>query len=211
MREKMIKICKFAELPESVQNSIIEKRRQTNGEFFDGKDFVYDDAATIAGLFGLEINRQYWTNSYGFKGSEPTIYYTGFWSQGDGACFEGTYRYKRGALKAVKQHAPQDTTLHNIVESLQRAQVANFYKVVATCKHSGHYYHSGCMSVTVEYTDDSYRDVKNEDDFIQALREFADWLYSQLESAYDYETSEENAREYLENDDTEYTIDGEEV
>lgn len=68
------------------------------------------------------------------------------------------------------------------------------------------------MSVDVEHADDSYRDIDGaEEDIKQALREFADWIYSQLESAYNYETSEENAREYLENDDTEYTIDGEEV
>jgi len=211
MREKIVKVYKFAELSEEAQQAVIERRQQSNGEFFDGADCVYDDACTIAELFGLEIAARYWKNSHGFEGSTPTIYYSGFSSQGDGACFEGSYRYKKGALRAVKEYASQDTELHSIVEALQRAQAANFYKVVATCKHSGHYYHSGCMEVSVEHADDSYRDVKNEDDFIQALREFADWIYSRLESAYDYETSEENAREYLENGDAEYTADGEEA
>ena len=198
----------FAELSPEAQEKAIEVARCA-GEYFDSKEFVYDDAVTIAALFGLEIDRRTWTNAHGYSGSEPTIYFSGFYSQGDGACFEGRYEYKRGALAAVKAYAPQDTELYSIVERLQHAQASNFYKITCTMKHSGHhYYHSGCMSVDVEHSEDSYRTVKNEDDFIQAMQDFADWIYNQLESAYEYETSEENARQYLENNDAEFTEDG---
>ncbi len=210
MREETTtrKLYSFKELSEEAQAKAVEQARESAGEYFDGAECVYDDAATIAALMGLEIGRREWTNSYGFKGSNPTIFYSGFWSQGDGACFEGQYSYKRGSVKAVKEYAPQDETLHQIALDLQHAQAANFYRVTASIKHRGHYYHSGCMDIDLENSENRYQEVKNEDAFIQALKDFADWIYDQLEKAYDWETSEENARDHLEDDDEEYTEDG---
>ena len=197
----------FNELSPEAQQVAIAARCQVNGEYFDGAEFVYDDAATIADLMGLDICQTLKKRGDGSTHYTPTIYYSGFWSQGDGACFEGTYSYKPGSVKAVKDYAPLDTELHHIAEALQHAQTPNFYKVTARIKHSGHYYHSGCMSINLEHS----CSIVNEDDFYQAFRDFADWIYKQLENAYNYETSEENAREQLENDDREYTADGEEV
>ena len=34
--------------------------------------------------------------------------FSGFYSQGDGASFSADYRYKKGCLKAVKQHQVAD-------------------------------------------------------------------------------------------------------
>lgn len=198
----------FKELSPEAQQKVIEKQQQAAGEWFDGKDSVYEYAATVADLFGLDICQTRKTRGDGSHYYEPTIYYSGFWSQGDGACFEGQYSYKKSSVKAVKDYAPQDETLHQIALDLQHAQAANFYRVTASIKHRGRYYHAGCMSIDLENSADSYQEIKNEDDFIQAFRDFADWIYSQLESAYDYETSEENARDYLEDDDQEYTADG---
>lgn len=127
MREITVKVHKFQELPANVQNSIIKKRQQINGEYFDGKDCIYDDVATIAGLFGLEFDQRHIPLMNGSTRPESAIYYSGFWSQGDGACFEGTYRYKKGALKTVKEYAPQDTTLHQIVTDLQYIQAKHFF------------------------------------------------------------------------------------
>lgn len=208
MREKVINLYTYTELSPEAQQKVIERRQQAAGEWFDGKDSVYEDAATIADLFGLDINTRTGRNGKGETTYSPNIYYSGFWSQGDGACFEGSYHYKKGSVKAIKDYAPQDETLHQIALDLQHAQTANFYRVTATIKHSGHYYHSGCMSIDLENSENRYQEIKNEDDFIQAFRDFADWIYNQLEKAYDYETSEENARDYLENDDQEYTADG---
>ena len=138
-----------------------------------------------------------------------TIYYSGFWSQGDGACFEGRYEYKRGALKAVKDYAGQDQELHRIVKALQDVQRKNFYQLTARCIHSGHYYHSGCMSVDVERSDDKEMTDDAEGTVKECLRDFADWIYKQLEQEYDYRTGEEACREAIEANDYEFTEKGE--
>ena len=202
-----IRTYKFSELDGNVQSMLIEKQQQVAGEFFDGKEAVYEDAATIAALVGVEIDTRY----YKTVGGEPCIYYSGFCSQGDGACFEGSYSYRKGAVRAVKEYAPTDATLHAIVERLQRAQAQYLFGLTAKCKHSGHYYHSGCMQVDVETGNDIINQSKwtdAESEVTAALRQFADWIYNQLEQVYDWETSENQAREYLENADDEYTADG---
>lgn len=156
-------------------------------------DSVYDDAKTVAALFGLDINK---------------IYFSGFWSQGDGACFEGSYRYETGGLRAVKEYAPQDEELHNIVLMLQRAQVANFYQVYGTVSHRGHYYHSGCMSFDL-IDNRGYRyGIKDKSSFEDVLRRFADWIYERLENEWDYLTSDECVEESIRANEYQFLEDG---
>ena len=114
------------------------------------------------------------------------------------ACFEGTYHYKPGALKAIKAEAPQDEELQRIARELQAVQARHFYKLTASMSHSGHYSHSGCMDVSVEHSEDPYRDIGDaEDDIRQLMRDFADWIYAQLEKEYNYQTSDEVVEEAI--------------
>ena len=201
-------LYKFSELSPEAQQHALEKQAQYEAENFD-LEFVYDDAATIADLFSLDIRQTRKTRMNGEHYYEPTIYYSGFSSQGDGACFEGSYSYKAGALKAVKDYAGQDERLHRIVKALQDIQRKNFYQLTAKCKHSGHYYHSGCMSVDVERSDDKEMTADAEETVKECLRDFADWIYKQLENEYDYRTGEEACREAIEANDYEFTEKGE--
>ncbi len=172
-------------------------------------DHVYEDANTVAALFGLEINQREYKTMGGGKGYEPTIYFSGFSCQGDGACFEGSYSYKKGALKAVKEHAPADTKLHAIVKGLQDVQRRNFYRLTASTKQSGHYSHSGCMRVEVEDSENSYRNLgEDEGLIIQLMRDFADWIYKQLEAEHDYQMSDEQIEQTIEANEYDFLEDG---
>ena len=207
MRTIETKAYKFDELNEEGKEKAREWWRDCENQDSSFSEFVCEDAATIAALFGLDINTRRVTLMGGGHRHDPNIYYSGFSPQGDGACFEGRYEYKKGALKAVKEHAPQDTELHSIVLALQQAQAKNFYQVVCRTAHRGHYYHSGCMHVTCERADDC--NVVGEDDFIQALREFADWIYSRLEAEYDWVTADEQVDESIRTNGYEFTKGGE--
>ena len=200
-------LYKFSELSPEAQRRALEKQAQYEAENFD-PEFVYDDAATIADLLGLDLDTRYIPLMNGSTRPEPTIYYKGFYYQGDGACFEGRYKYKKGALKAVKEYAGRDKELHRIVKALQEIQRKNFYQLTARCKHSGHYYHSGCMSVDVERSDDKEMTADAEETVKECLRDFADWIYVQLEDEYDYRTGEEACREAIEANDYEFTEKG---
>ena len=194
MRTITKEVYTFAELSESAKETARDKYREHNLEGYDWWDSVYEDAKTIGNLFGLRIDR---------------IYFSGFWSQGDGAYFEGDYQYRKGALKAVIDYMPLDNDLHDIVKRLQDVQRKAFYGLYASTK-SGHgsnfYSHSGVMQVSV---DCDKRDIteSEEDDITQCLREYADWIYSRLEAEYEYLQSDEVIDEYL--NDCEFDEEGE--
>lgn len=157
----------------------------------DDFEHVIDDAVTAAALLGIEFDTR--------RGSkQPAVYWSGFYSQGDGACFEGRYRYKPGAVKAMAKVFPTSKELNRIASELQEAQRKQFYKLEATMSHRGHYYHSGCMSVDVLHCEDNYRELgEAEEDIQQLMRDFADWIYSQLDAYNDYYLSDEQVDESI--------------
>ena len=69
---------------------------------------------------------------------------------GDGALFEGAYDFAKGAPKAIRAHAPEDSELHRIADALQAIQRRNFYQLHATVTHRDRYYHEYSMAISVE-------------------------------------------------------------
>ena len=172
-------------------------------------EFVYEDAAEVADILGIDLRQRRDQLMGGGHRYEPSIYFSGFSHQGSGACFEGTYRYAKGATKKIREYAPQDKELHRIADELQAVQRKPFYHLIASMNHTGHYCHSGCMSVNVEDREDSYRDIGDaEDDITQLMRDFADWIYAQLEAEYDYQTSDEAVEEAIRINEYEFDENG---
>lgn len=195
MRQQTVNIYTFDELSDAAKQKAIDAARYWDVQDSEWWDFVYDNSKSVAALMGIDIDR---------------IYFSGFWSQGDGACFEGPYSYERDSVNRVKEYAPQDSELHEIAEALAAIQKRNFYQLHATTYHSGFYQHSGCMRVNVERDSANYQDMTSdaESDLIDALRAFADWIYSRLESEYEYLTSDEYVKERLSDSGLEFTEDG---
>ena len=81
---------------------------------------------TICTILGIDLKTRPVRLIGGGSRSDPCIWFRGFWSQGDGACFEGAYAYVRGATVGIRAHAPQDNELHRIVDTLQAIQRRNF-------------------------------------------------------------------------------------
>lgn len=190
-------ICKTAYYLPELSPHAVDRARDWFREtvFTDSHDWesVYNDAQEVAERIGIEFDLRDIPLMNGSTRKEVCIFFRGFSSQGDGASFEGKYRYKQGCVHAVTQFAPVDTELHAIVEGLKEVQQRHFYKLVATCKLSrGHYVHSRMMDVEVEHADDPERDLQGDDKILtELLRDFADWIYKQLREEYDYQTSDE--------------------
>lgn len=184
-----IKTYSFNELSEEAQQTAIEKLYDINVDLDDWGEYILDDAKEIGQLIGIAIKN---------------IYYSGFYSQGDGACFEGYYHYQIGGLKALKEYAPEDKELHRIAQELQELQKRNFYKLEASVKQSGHYSHDGCTVIDAGY------DVAWEttDALSELLRDFMKWIYRQLEQEYEFQTSEEQIRETILANDYQFNING---
>ena len=205
MRTVEQKVYKFDELSDTAKEVARDWWRQ-GALTDDWWDFVYDDAAQIAELIGIDLRTRPVKLMGGGTRYEPNIWFSGFASQGDGACFEGDYSYRKGSVKAVKAHAPQDTELHNIVEGLYEVQKRNFYRISCKVSHSGHYYHSGCTEF--DWTHDI--DVSSDDHAIvkQLLREFMDWIYKRLEEEHDGMMEDEYVDESIRANDYEFEENG---
>ena len=211
MRTQTTTVYKFDELSDEAKQAAIESARYADVEFFGWWDSSFDSFAEAADLFGLDIRQTRKSFADGGHRYDPTIYFSGFSSQGDGACFEGYYTYKKGALKATKQAFPGDSELLCIVRDLQTLQQRNFYQLTATTKHRGHYNHSGCMDITVDRADGKAFSGGDEESLKQLFRDFADWIYSHLEKEYDYLTSDESVAESLSANEVEFTEDGQTI
>lgn len=197
----------FNELSDSAKDRARDAYRQYAATD-DWWDHVYEDAETIAHLLGIVFSQKAVKLHGGGTRYEPKIWFSGFSSQGDGACFEGSYYFKAGAIKAIKTHAPKDKELHRIAQALTDAQKANGFKLQAAIAQRGRYNHSGCMDIEVEKDSQTPIAGDTEDALIQALRDFADWIYRSLEAEHNYLTSNEAADEYLSEADMQFNEDG---
>ena len=159
----------------------------------DWYDAVYEDFQRVAEILGLDLKTRTVRLMGGGTRQDPCIWFRGFWSQGDGACFETRYSYRKAAPRRIREYAPQDTELHRIADALQAVQRRNFYQLRAEASHRGHYYHEYCMAISVERDSPTYQDMTAdaEEGVIEVLRDLARWLYRQLEREYDYLSSDE--------------------
>lgn len=161
--------------------------------FEDWYEFVYDDFIQICDLIGVDLG-SYQVRLYGGGTRQaPRIWFSGFSSQGDGACFEGRYQYARSSTKSIRAHAPRDAELHRIADTLAAVQRSNFYQLEARVEHRGRYYHEYSMTIDVERSApvESAMTDGAEEVVAEALRDLARWLYRQLEAEYAYQTADE--------------------
>lgn len=179
--------------------------------FDDWHDGVYDDFERVCEILGVELARRSVRLYGGGTRQEACIWFSGFWNQGDGACFAGHYRYAQGAARKIRDHAPQDPELHRIVDALAAVQRPNFYELEAEIRHDGRTYHEHTMAITVESANSVGKEVspEAEEALIEALRDLARWLYRQLEREYEYQTSDDVVDEAILANDYTFTLAGE--
>lgn len=162
-------------------------------------EFVYDDFERICAILGVELDTITVRLYGGGQRRKPSIWFSGFWSQGDGACFEGRYSYPSNAVRGIRDFAPVDTELHRIADTLQAIQRRNFYRLSATITHRGRYYHEHTMAIAVARDSANGQGMTRdaEDTVTETLRDLARWLYRQLEREFDYQTSDEAVDEAI--------------
>ena len=153
---------------------------------------VYEDFERICEILGVSLATVPVRLYGGGSRRKPCIWFSGFASQGDGACFEGDYSYARRCASAIRGYAPKDEELHRIADALAAIQWRNFFQLSARISHRGRYYHEYIMAIGVQRDSPGYQDMtaSAEDDVSEALRDLARWLYGKLEDESDYLTSE---------------------
>jgi hypothetical protein len=162
----------------------------------------FDDFVQVAAILGITFKEA--------KRGGVDIFYSGFSSQGDGACYNGNYSSPTtNPPLLIREYAPQDAELHRIADELEKIQAAHDYDIVAKTWHEGHYYHEYCMDTDVHMFDGDDSPVAGTADaVVKLLRAFAKWIYKQLNDMYDYEQSNEYVDECIVANEYEFYEDG---
>ena len=108
MRIKQTKVYQYDELSDKAKEKARDWYREGNCDDTYWSESVTDDAATIAEFLGLDIKQTAYKTMGGETRYKPTVYFSGFWSQGDGACVEGAWSASDVKPDKLKEHAPQD-------------------------------------------------------------------------------------------------------
>jgi hypothetical protein len=199
MRTETIGIYKFDELSDKGK----EKARnwwRNGGLDYDWHDHTLYEFVTICEIIGFDV-------------IESDIHFSGFWSQGDGASFTGSYKYSKGSTKKIREYAPQDAALHKIADTLQALQKRNFYGLwgnIERCSTS-HYVHENTISCSDAYRDsDNYQDATSdaEETLTDCAHDLCHWLYASLEREYDWLMSDEQIDETILCNEYEFTATG---
>ena len=181
----------LGELPDAAKERARAWYRETclDHEWYDA---VFEDFETVCRILGVTLRTSPVKLMGGGTRDNAHVFFRGFHSQGDGACFEGSYAHARGSAKGIRAHAPTDTELHRIADVLRATQRPNFFQLGALVRHHGHYCHEYCMAIEVERDSPTRQDMTDgaEDTVIEALRDLARWLYRQLQREYEYLTSD---------------------
>lgn len=175
-------------------------------------DCIYDDAVICLGFLGFDATETENTR-LGTK-IVPAINFSGFCSQGDGACFQADWKASRVNMAGLVAHAPLDETLARLCSQLSVIAL-QYPDMTAGISTSGNYSHSGTMGISdTQFNDeeDTY-DWTNEmhtaeADLLVIAREAADWIYERLDKENDYMNSDEYLEEGIEANEYEFDEDG---
>ena len=191
-------VYEFSELSPSAKAKARDWYREASTYDDHGAEYVIDDAKMVFAHCGITIDR---------------VGYSGFWSQGDGAHFVGTWRAADVTLGGVKNCAPIDEKLHAIAAEFERI-AALFPLASFTVKHRGSYSHENCTDFSFEFLDaDGYQidppgAQQAEKDLEKAAKDAMRWIYRTLEKEYDYHNADEQVDESIECNGYTFTEEG---
>jgi hypothetical protein len=200
MRILETKVFSFNELNEDAKEKAIERFRNFNVQDSFWYEDIFDNFKEEKGNKYFDIER---------------IYFSGFWSQGDGAMFE---------YSGIKEEL-----YFEVIESLKlpkwKKEILKICFIDGNGKHSGHYYHYNSCSHSIsiylesgnyhwsshpniyEFLELYIQDI--EEYIVNEYKELAKELYRMLESNYEYYTSDEQIIETILANDYEFIEGGE--
>jgi hypothetical protein len=189
------KLYNFNELSNEVQQKVIEKN--------------YD----------INVNDDYWFEYIieDFKENEyfdiENVYFSGFYSQGDGAMFE---------YSGIKEKLFNEFLDTLNLSPLRKDIISNNIYIYASGKQKGHYYHENSCSHDTNFNIDNFNWLRHERTYkalenilidfegyvIEKYKDICRNLYRTLEEEYNYQTSEEAIIETIEANEYEFEEDG---
>lgn len=175
---------------------------------------TYADAERMGQCLGITIDHSHRTSAKTGQRIDqgPSIFFSGFCSQGDGACWIGRIEPRIDAAAAIAAEAPQDETLKQLATDCALVQVTikleHGCHGYANVRSVGRDSHSGTMEADCYLYDGDQLEYDLADVLLPLARRFADWIYTQLEAEYQYLTSDEYLTEYFSESDYRFDSNG---
>lgn len=202
---KTITLYEFDELSDTAKDRAREWFRGCkNANDYDG---VRDDVVAVLELLGVTLKTHAVRLMNGTTRYEPNVWWQVGYMQSDGACFEGTYAYRRGAHRLVREHAPEDARLHAIADALLNVQRKYRYQVTATIC-SGHQSFFPDVDVSGPGGESSYESAFR-GEVAECVRDLCAWMYQQFRQEDEYQSADEQVDENIRANEYTFTVDGE--
>jgi len=197
---------KYHELSDEAKRKAVEWMQGRNGEYFDG-DYVIDEWKNLLGRLGF---------------IDANIFWSGFCSQGDGACFSASWSVDWLELEKVPDYTNEKRAKELVIYP---EKVRGLYKLLSTVEedeedfespivvgasleHRGHYYHDNSIDYTFD-TGNAYATQEAEDEFKDWCQDLMRMIYRDLEAEYEWVTGKEYAVEAIEWNDYNFNEEGE--
>jgi hypothetical protein len=212
MKTIQVQAFEFDELSDAAK----ERARESYRRASEGDDFwsecVIDETVQQGELMGITFKERARTSMSGkpLPGA-PCIWWRGFSSQGDGACFEGTWRacdVKADKVADGWGDSPETTEIKRIAAEFDR--IAKKYPEASfSVTHRGHYSHENCTEFDFSVAGDEETQISDgeiegaEESLKEAAKDFMRYIYRALEKEYEHQNSDEavdeniSANEYL--------------
>ena len=199
---------KYEELPPHVQERVLNN--EDRDPSYDWWDDTYEHATEVAEYLGISIDaRNVRGSPIGVSHTQPDINFSGFCSQGDGACFNGQLNIAmmEDGLAKLEANGINDVELiafatrakdvYNeiLAEETARRIIGNeddhnLYWIDTSSTLTIRGQQRGCFTTAITDEDD-YENAELASDLLdEFVSDFADYIYSQLEKEYDYLTSD---------------------
>ena len=188
----------FAELSETAKDKARDNIRYTEHYLdYEWWDSTCEDAARIATILGLDVEDTIFDSKFTTSHTRINISFSGFSSQGDGACFEGRYTFNPKSVKEIKAYC-NDEELIRIATELHAMQITErlmgreyFGAKITTSGRYSHSHTMSCEMTSEDSSDERQPEETDEGQFAQLMRDFAGWIYSTLEDEHDHLMSDE--------------------
>lgn len=221
MRIKETKVYHYEELSDKAKEKAREWFRQDYPDY-NWWDLTYDDIAERAKELGIDLKQKPVQLMSGKTRYDPEIYFSGFYHQGSGSSFAGTWDPRNLKLDKLKAECPTETELHRIGDTLAElakedpglyatisAKDDNWISVEVTDGEDISEKLDELDYDSREYTALSATCLKREEELTETLRDFNRWIYERLQAEYEWLTADEQVEESIIANGYEFTEEGE--
>jgi hypothetical protein len=192
MKTVEIKVFNIKELSEKAKQKAIDDNRDWNVEYIQWWDCIYEEFKEKAEEKGF---------------SDPKIWFSGFCSQGDGACFDAEID-----LNELINWVADKNKYKHLIPFIEEGTIS---ASIGKTSYANHYNHERTRYVELEhpfYSERCPRSFKLCSELQEELEEIrydlSRELYRALEKEYEYLTSDELIEERLEINEVQFTEDG---